>query len=84
MVGAGVVQKDEDWGRSDQLLQLVEGYLLQLFPFPFNILLGEVKQGTSMVGEVFDEPSVKVDEPNKGTEPLSCSVVQAILLCLKP
>ena len=62
----GVVQKDEAWGESDQLLQFVEGYLLQLFPFPSDILLGEVKQGVSMVGEVFDEPSVKVDKPNKG------------------
>ena len=65
MVGVGVIWKDEDWGGSDQLLQLVEGYLLQCFSFPSNILLGEVKQGTSVVGEIFDEPSVEVNEPNK-------------------
>ena len=65
MVGTGVIQKDEDWGRCDQLLQFVKGYLFRLFPFPSNNLLGEVKQGMSMVGEVFDEPPVKVDESNK-------------------
>ena len=42
-----------------------KGYLFRLFPFPSDVLLGEVKQGTSMVGEVFDEPSVKVDKSNK-------------------
>ena len=61
MVGAGVIQKDEDWGGRDQPLQFVEGCLFWLFPFPSNILLGEVEQGMSMVGEVFDEPSVKVE-----------------------
>ena len=65
MVGTGVVQKDEDWGRCDQLLQFVEGCLFRLFPFPSDILLGEVEQGMSMVGEVFDKPSVKVDESNE-------------------
>ena len=65
MVGTGVLRKDEDWGRHDQLLQFVEGYLFRLFPFPSNVLLGEVKQGVGMVGEVFDEPAVKVDKSNK-------------------
>ena len=66
MVGVGVIQKDEDWGRCDQLLHFAEGYLFRIFSFPSNIFLGEVEQGMRMVGEVFDEPLVKVDEPNKG------------------
>ena len=85
MVGTGVIWKDEDWGGCDQLLQFVEGYLFQLFPFPSDVLLGEVKQGTSMVGEVFDEPPVKVDESNKRLNLLVpwCWLL-AILLHQKP
>ena len=64
----GVIWKDADWGGSDQPPQLFEGSLFQLSPFLSDVLLGKVKQGTSMVGELLDEPPVEVDKPNEGLD----------------
>ena len=59
---ARVVWGGQDWSRSDERLQGVKGGLLIHGPPPFDVILGEVKEGVCMVGEVLDEAMVEVHE----------------------
>jgi hypothetical protein len=47
-----VIRQNKDWGTRDGILDVFEGFLLSGAPFELHILLREVEEGSSVVGEV--------------------------------
>ena len=66
--GPGVVWGRQDQSGGDQALKGVEGRLLFAGPMPLDVVLGEVKEGACMMGEVLDEPTVEVGKPEEGLQ----------------
>ena len=65
-VGPGVIREHKDWGRSDQSLNLPQGLLLHLPPFPWLLFFREVKEWSSMQWEVLDEVAIEVCKSKEG------------------
>src|SRR5277367_4336490 len=64
--GFVVVWEDKDGGGGNALFELIKGFLLRRAPLPFDVLLGKVKQGPRMEGEVVNELPIEVGEAQKG------------------
>ena len=54
----GGVQGDEDGGRCDILLELIESRLLVCSPMPFHVVLSKVEERPGVFREVLDEAPV--------------------------
>ena len=46
---------------------MIEGVLLSVSPDEWDVFLGEVMQGSADLGEVLDEVSAEIGEPNEAS-----------------
>ena len=66
--GTGEDREAENRLGKDKFLEMFEGGLESGSPGPGAAFLGEVKEGTSNIGEVRDELPVEVGEAHKGAD----------------
>jgi hypothetical protein len=74
------IRHDKEWGgdighrkyqtMGEGVFDGEEGVLTGRGPVPVDVLLGEVVEGTSDIGEVGDEPSIEITKTNKRAYPL--------------